>query len=253
MTHSPACAKCELFFMKILQPTPQLLKYFRSRPDMLIFEGYCRLSDNVTICNDGDDWALVTDVGNVHKCCISATNMNFVQRVIEGLHGNVELCGVDAQLTEFLKSRYHYQYETHCMLCVWNGQPLPHKNVLKTHPMLPKYAQLISDGTHYHAATDEIIRCLELHPSAAIYIDDKPVCWCLCHLEKSLGMLFTLPEHRHKGYALEVMTALCNEVIARGDVPFAYIVTDNVASLNLVQKYNLTQVKRADYFSFFRP
>ena len=37
-------------------------------------------------------------------------------------------------------------------------------------------------------------------------------------------------------------------VIAKGDVPYAYIVCDNVASQNLALKYNLERVKRADYF-----
>ena len=63
-------------------------------------------------------------------------------------------------------------------------------------------------------------------------------------------MLYTLPEHRHKGYALEVMTALCNQLIAQGNTPYAYIVCDNVASLNLAVKYNLTLFKHADYFRF---
>ena len=61
-------------------------------------------------------------------------------------------------------------------------------------------------------------------------------------------MLYTEPEYRRKGYALEVMTALCNKVIAQGDVPYAYIVVDNVASQSLAEKYNLERVKRADYF-----
>ena len=130
-------------------------------------------------------------------------------------------------------------WENNCDLYVWNGQPLPHVCTQEIRPMLPKYAQKISDGTFYHAAINDVLDCLRRHPSAAVFVDDEPVCWCLLHLEKSLGMLYTLPEHRHKGYALEVMTALTNKVIERGDVPYAYIVKDNVASMNLAQKYNL--------------
>ena len=236
--------------MKKLVPTPELLEFFRSRPDMLIFEGYCRLTDEATIWQNGDSFALAAKIGDVYKCCFATEDTNFVNQVIAPLCGKVELCGVDTRITDALRDSYDYEYETHCYLCVWNGDALPHKNILEISPMSPLYAQIISDGTHYHAPLSEIKECLERHPSAAVYIDGKPVCWCLCHLEKSLGMLYTLPEYRHRGYALEVMTALCNEVIARGDIPFAYIVTDNAASLNLAEKYNLKRVKRADYFRF---
>ena len=110
------------------------------------------------------------------------------------------------------------------------------------------YAQKESDGTHDHAAISDVKDCITNRPSSAVYIDGAPVCWCLVHLEKSLGMLYTEPTHRHKGYALEVMTSLCNKVIALGDVPYAYIVQTNVASANLATKYNLVKIKQADYF-----
>ena len=62
-------------------------------------------------------------------------------------------------------------------------------------------------------------------------------------------MLFTLPEYRHKGLALDVMTALCQMLIDIGQKPFAYIVDGNVASISLAAKYNLKQIGHASYFS----
>ena len=236
--------------MKRLIPSPELLKMFKSRPDMLIFEGYCSLSDETVVWQDGDNFALVARVGDVHKCCFVTDCRAFVAEVLAPICGKVELCGVDPCVTEWLRDSYKYEYETHCYLYVWNGQALPYINNQNIHPLSPEFAQLVSDGTHYHAYTDEIKECLARHPSAAITVNGKPICWCLCHLEKSLGMLYTLPEYRHKGYALKVMTALCNEVIANGDIPYAYIVTDNTASINLAAKYNLVCVKCADYFRF---
>lgn len=191
---------------------------------------------------------MVANVNGSYECCIKSDSESFVLELVDGLHGKIKLCGVDPFVTGCLKDKYAFNWETNCDLYVWNGQPLSYQCKQQIYPMLPKYAQKISDGTHYHAAIDEIERCLEIHPSAAILVDGEPVCWCLLHLEKSLGMLFTEPAHRHKGYALEVMTALCNKVIAKGDIPYAYIVQDNIASKNLAAKYNLCYVKQADYF-----
>lgn len=238
--------------MQQINVTTKLIQFFKSNPDTLIFEGYCAYSKGVVVYNDGDSYALVAEVNGVNKCCFKSDCANFVFDVIDRLQGSVELCGVDPFVTACVKQRYALLWETNCDLYVWNGEPLPYVCRQEIHPMLPKYAQMISDGTHYHAPIDEVAECLARHPSAAVYIDGKPVCWCLLHLEKSLGMLYTLPEHRHKGYALEVMTTLCNQVIANGDTPYAYIVCDNIASKNLAAKYNLQYVKRADYFEIDR-
>ncbi len=233
--------------MNRIYPTPELLKFFQSKPETLIFEGYCRYTEKTVIWQDRDSFALVAPVGDVQKTCVVTQNVAFADEVLSNMHGKVELCGIDPALTEHFRSRYKLEWETNCLLFAWNGQPLPRQNVTKTYPIPPQYAQMISDGTFYRADTEEIKQCLALHPSEAIFVDGKPVCWCLCHLEKSLGMLYTVPEYRHRGYTLEVMTALCNDVIRCGDVPYAYIVKDNVASINLAAKYNLAPVKYADY------
>lgn len=236
--------------MRKLVPTSQLMEYFKSRPDLLIFEGTFARSRNAEIYNEGDNYALVSAESDRYKVCLSSTDISFADRVLSGLKGRIALSGADSIIVAELGKRYRLEWETDCMLYVWNGMPLPHKNVLEIKPMSPKFAQLVSDGTYYNAPVSEIEECLNSYPSAAVYIDDKPVCWCLCHLDKSLGMLFTLPEYRRRGYALEVMTYLCNEMISRGEIPFAYIVTSNIASMKLAEKYNLVAIKRADYCGF---
>lgn len=234
--------------MKKIAPNPQLIAKFKSQRDTLIFEGYCENADSVAIYNDGDSYALVADVKGAKEICIKTDSEKFVLEVVQLLHGKVKFCGVDQFVTNCLRQRYNFLWENNCDLYAWNGQPLPHVCTQTIGPMLQQYAQKVSDGTFYHAEIADVVDCLSRHPSAAVYIDGEPVCWCLLHLEKSLGMLYTEPQHRHKGYALEVMTALCNEVIARGDVPYAYIIRDNVASKNLAAKYNLVYAKPADYF-----
>ena len=108
--------------------------------------------------------------------------------------------------------------------------------------MSPEYWQLISEGTPYKASKQEIVPNLLTKPSSAIYVDGKPVCWCMLHTTGSLGMLYTLPEYRRKGMALDVMVDLCRKVLAQGCKPFAYIVKGNVASQQLAALYNLEYI-----------
>ena len=235
--------------MKQVKPTKNLLKKFKSNAETLIFEGFATNADSVVIYNDGDSYALVADVKGAIKLCLKTDSADFVVTVLQKLSGKqVEFSGVDPFVTEMLRARYNFLWETNTYLYVWNGKPLDYKCQQQIDSMQAKFAQKVSDGTHYHAPVADIVECLNRHPSAAIYVDGEPICWCLLHLDKTLGMLYTEPQHRRKGYALEVMTALTNKVIAQGDVPYAYIVVDNVASQNLAAKYNLERVKRADYF-----
>ena len=234
--------------MQRLEVTNELKNFFKSSPDTLIFEGYCCNADAVEVYCDGDSYALIAHVGSAVEVCIKSIDEDFIWQVVGMLHGVVKFCGVDPFVTRLLQTRYEFNWLTNCNLHAWNGQPLPYECKCDIRSMDAAYAQKISDGTHYHAALSDVEDCIANRPSSAVYIDGTPVCWCLVHLEKSLGMLYTEPEHRHKGYALEVMTSLCNKVIALGDVPYAYIVQTNVASANLAAKYNLVKVKQADYF-----
>lgn len=233
--------------MKEITPTPEIIRFFKSRPQTLIFEGICSCSEKVALYNENDDYAIVVNEGDRQKVCFSSDNFDFAQEVISRLGDKIGLCGVDPVIIRQLKKKYTFEWETDCYLCVWDGSPLPPAKGFDVRPMSATFAQRVSDGTYYHAPIEEINECLLRHPSAAIYENGEPVCWCLCHSDKSMGMLFTLPQYRRKGYALEVMTVLCERIIQNGDIPFAYILDDNTASLKLAQKYNLLPVKRADY------
>lgn len=237
--------------MKKVPITTELLRYFRSNPQTVIFEGYCVNFDGVTVYNDGDSYALtVINHLGVTECCLYTESVPFIDEVLSVLHGAVKLCGVSAFVTDCIQKQYAFTWLTHCDLYVWNGKPLDLSVIsdCEIRPLDFAYVQQVSDGTPYHADLTDVRMCLEKHPSAAVYVEGKAVCWCLLHLEGDLGMLYTVPEYRRQGYALKVMTALTQMVIDKGNVPYAYIIEDNVASKNLALKYNLQEICRADYF-----
>lgn len=236
--------------MKKVPVTTELLKRFRSNPQTVIFEGYCVNFGGVTIYNDNDSFALtVVNHLGVTECCVYTDSTDFIDGVLSILKGSVKFCGVSPFVTEYLHSRYPFVWLTHCDLYVWNGKPLDLSVVdCDIRSLDISYVRQVSDGTPYHADLTDVRMCIEKHPSAAVYKDGKAVCWCLLHLEGDLGMLYTVPEFRRQGYALKVMTALTQMVIDRGNVPFAYIIEDNVASKNLALKYNLQEICPADYF-----
>lgn len=237
--------------MKQVPITSELLRHFRSNPLTIIFEGYCVNFKGVTVYSEGESYALTaTNHLGATECCLFTDQTPFIDKVLGILRGKVKFCGVSPFVTRYLQSKYGFDWLTHCDLYVWNGQPLNLSVIdCEIRPLELQYAQQVSDGTPYHADLDDVRMCLTRHPSAAVYIDGKAVCWCLLHLEGDLGMLYTLPQYRHQGYALKVMTAITQMVIDAGNVPFAYIISDNTASKNLALKYNLYNACPADYFA----
>lgn len=237
--------------MKQVPITSELLQRFRKNPQTIIFEGYCVNFKDVKVYNEGENYALVsTNYLNETECCIFTCQTAFIDEVVGILHGTVKFCGVSPFVTDYLQAKYAFEWTTHCDLYVWNGKPLNLSVIdCEIRPLDKSYAQQVSDGTPYHADVEDVCMCLTRHPSAAAYVDGKAVCWCLLHLEGSLGMLYTLPQYRHQGYALKVMTAITRMVIDAGNVPFAYIISDNTASKNLALKYNLYNACPADYFA----
>ena len=237
--------------MQELVITKQIVQKLRSNDNTLIFAGYIEGCKTVRLFSDGKDYAIVCKVGSDVECCISGSNVSFADQVcaLPCLKGQVKFCAVGDELFNHISARFGSEGVSRCGYYVYDGTPLTHVVTHKIEPIDPKFAQAVSDGTFYHADLEEIRRCLSLRPSACITENGKPVCWCLVHREGSLGMLFTLPEYRHKGLALDVMTALCQILIDRGQKPFAYIVDGNVASVSLAAKYNLKQIGHASYFS----
>jgi len=91
-------------------------------------------------------------------------------------------------------------------------------------------------------------RRIEAGPSAAVVVDGEPVAWAMTHHETPwvgmMGFLHVVEEHRGKGYAKSVGSALAKEILRRGKVPALHVYADNVPSLRLSEKLGFHRVTR---------
>ena len=97
---------------------------------------------------------------------------------------------------------------------------------------------LIMQGVDYGGEAKGYLRdCLLLEPSFVCEVDGEPVCWAGTHLGGSMGMIYTPPEHRRKGYA-EALTALqIDHMLARDGIAVANVVLGNRASERLLATF----------------
>ncbi|XP_054655400.1 glycine N-acyltransferase-like protein 3 [Dunckerocampus dactyliophorus] len=71
-------------------------------------------------------------------------------------------------------------------------------------------------------------------PSCCITDDQgQPVSWILVYECSALGVLYTLPEHRRKGYAKVLIYTMAQRRLAEGYPVFCYITEDNAVSYKI--------------------
>ena len=74
--------------------------------------------------------------------------------------------------------------------------------------------------------------------SAGIIVDNKLVAWGFTHDDGALGFLHVLPEHRKKGYGMDIVRILIQMRQDEKKSVFCNIVPENTASIYLVKKLN---------------
>uniref|UniRef100_A0A4W4DRD0 Glycine N-acyltransferase-like protein n=1 Tax=Electrophorus electricus TaxID=8005 RepID=A0A4W4DRD0_ELEEL len=71
--------------------------------------------------------------------------------------------------------------------------------------------------------------------------DGHPVAWVLTYTSCAMGMLYTQPEHRRKGYAKAVVTALAKKLHSEGYPVFCFIEEENQLSYRLFTSLGFTE------------
>ncbi|KAM6916593.1 glycine-N-acyltransferase-like protein 3 [Xenentodon cancila] len=71
--------------------------------------------------------------------------------------------------------------------------------------------------------------------------EEKPVSWILTYPSCAMGMLYTLPEHRGKGYAKVLISCMAKKLQARGYPVFCFIEEENKVSYQLFKSMGFTE------------
>lgn len=69
----------------------------------------------------------------------------------------------------------------------------------------------------------------------------QPVSWILTYASCAMGMLYTLPEHRGKGYAKMVSIAMARRLYAQGYPVYCFIEEENSGSYRLFQNLGFSE------------
>uniref|UniRef100_A0A8C1TM98 Glycine N-acyltransferase-like protein n=1 Tax=Cyprinus carpio TaxID=7962 RepID=A0A8C1TM98_CYPCA len=86
-----------------------------------------------------------------------------------------------------------------------------------------------------------MIKNMILHfPSCCVLdSDNQPVAWILTYASCAMGMLYTLPEHRGKGYAKALVTIMSKRLHSQGYPVYCFIEEENHLSYSLFTSLDL--------------
>lgn len=82
--------------------------------------------------------------------------------------------------------------------------------------------------------------------------DGQPIAWILTYTSCAMGMLYTIPEHRGKGYAKALVTSMSRRLLSQGFPVYCFIEEENQVSYRLFTNLGFTEIPdyRAAWFAF---
>lgn len=185
-----------------------------------------------------------------------AINDNLLSKMLKlyNFPNEFGFCGIPRNIfyiiTDVLKDKYKLDWEEPCDLYY-----LPKNQQIKIEEILPslkeEHAELVNNFyTYKHENTlDYIKKCILERPSSVIF-DNKgnPISWALIREDNTMGVMYTLKEHRRKGYAKIVSKDLIHKVKNNGDIPYVHIVETNKPSIELAKQIGMISWGKVVWF-----
>lgn len=205
----------------------------------LNFMGRMKFSNsyNLEVTPEGDVVLLKSDFWHV----LFSQNDESALRMLRGLQPETEIgfSGVAEKYYHIAKDIYPIKWEEFCHLYYLSEDSLDtsmiNHNVdsltLADAPIVNEFYTYKGEGSlHY------IEDCIKNRPSSVIRNEHgEPISWALVREDGSLGIMYTLKEHRQKGYAVSVSVDLAKKAFNIGLTPYVHIVKGNTASIRLAE------------------
>jgi GNAT superfamily N-acetyltransferase len=117
------------------------------------------------------------------------------------------------------------------------------RHAVEVHHGLNLYA-LMKQGVDYDSEGHYIRYCLSGGPSFLIRdAAGEPACWSCTHANRALGMIYTPPEHRRKGYARSLAAFQTDYMLLRDGYAYAAVLANNTASQGMMDSLGFPRME----------
>ncbi|XP_045777318.1 uncharacterized protein LOC123875507 [Maniola jurtina] len=139
--------------------------------------------------------------------------------------------------TEGNKALKHFLDKSSKQFDIRNNPPDTYVAELK-----PEHLHIVDQTWTFHSERSYKFfqSLLENHLIYALYstIDDSPLAWVTISWEGSLTHLYTIEEHRRKGYAEHILKVAVNDQLSKGKDVLGYTLENNLKAQKLFDKLN---------------
>lgn len=166
---------------------------------------------------------------------LAAEDAGEAEKLLKGLRERDPVVVLHGSALYAIAEKLGYEVDPPCRQAMYAGGLLQNSGELTVRN--PDEADFETVDANYH-----LVNGAELHKDFAKpeflggYLDGKLVGFAGLHSEGSMGLLTVLPEYRRRGFAQQIYSALINNQLRKGRIPYAQIYTDNENSLNLQKK-----------------
>jgi len=241
MKRTPLTPAILAFFEKDRIATLNLVGVLRNEPGRELLVDDDQNPKGVLVKGPGFWYLHTRDEGFLEAVCLE----------LEKQAGFYRFSGVWKPLADKLKARFPVVWDAPCAVYYYPPDaPPPEPGRGPAQSLEVQDAELIDTHHAYRhpGSLEEIRACIRDRASSAVHGDGGPVCWLLVHEDDSLGIMYTLEEHRRKGYAEVVTRDLVRKQLAAGRTPFLQIRDDNGMSPGLALKCGFVKEGNCDWF-----
>jgi len=177
-----------------------------------------------------------------------------IEKMLKGLEGNKEysFAGVLKKYYDMIKKEREIEWEEPCYLYYMDRESLNLRD--KNHVVESLKLDDVETVNEFYTYKDEesleyLKDCIINRPSSVIYDENgNPVSWALVREDGSMGVMYTIKEHRGKGLAVSISIDLAQKVLDKNWIPYVHIVTDNKASLALAESIGFKRYGEVMWF-----
>jgi len=101
----------------------------------------------------------------------------------------------------------------------------------------------LREGIGYDEDGGYIRMCVKRGPCFVCEVDGEMVCWSTTHLNGTMAMIYTPPEHRRKGYAKSLAAFQTDYMLKNYGVAPAHVLSTNVESQNMMRMLGARKVE----------
>lgn len=166
---------------------------------------------------------------------------------------NMNFCATPSWVVKYVIRNRELRWSNPCYgYALTDPDKLRKFSVARVGALSPDDSRLVAKYWPYYGGKGDSMYVnwrIRTGPTCAIRRKGELVAWGLTHDDGSMGFLHVLEQHRGKGYARTIGTALARKSIRHGIMPFVFIEAKNRASQRLTERLGFDKLGPYSWFS----